>query len=204
MEVSRALLPAIKLHTNVDELLLIDLDAAEGKEPIKPDILKELTKSCLVPITYAGGICSVGQIREMLLSGADKIVINTSSFSNVNLITEAANVFGTQCIVGGVDYKYCDKSGGYVCYSHCGLNKNNTYLIEQVKNLQNAGVGELLITSIEHDGLMEGFDYSTVKLISKLSQVPIIASGGCGGYHHMHQAFQSGADAIAAEVFFVH
>lgn len=192
-------LPAIKVYNmrEVDELILVDIEATkEGKDPDYESI-RDFSRECFVPFCVGGGICNVEQIRQLLRAGADKVSINSAAYENINLITEGAKLFGSQCIVASID---CRKiNGEYHCYSHNGERDTGYLLEEWAKKVVDAGAGEILLTSIELDGTMQGYDTEMIRIVTGLVNVPVIASGGAGSYEHMYQAVaQGGASAVAA------
>lgn len=196
-------LPAIKVYNmrEVDELIFLDIDATNmGREPDYISI-KEFSKECFVPFCVGGGINNIEQIKTLLRCGADKVAINTAAYSNINLISEAANLFGIQCIVVSVDCKK-DK-GEYYCYSHSGTKNTGKRVEEWVQEVEKAGAGEILITSIENDGTMEGYDLGLIERVARNVNIPVIASGGAGNYEDMRKAIQvGGASAVAAASIF--
>lgn len=192
-------LPAIKVYNmrEVDELILVDIEAtSEGKEPDYESI-RDFSRECFVPFCVGGGIRNIEQIRKLLRAGADKVAINSAAYENLELITEGAKLFGSQCIVASID---CRKiNGEYHCYSHNGQ-KDTGYLVEEwAKKVVDAGAGEILLTSVELDGTMEGYDIEMIKKVTDIVNVPVIASGGAGNYEHMYKAVAVGkASAVAA------
>lgn len=196
-------LPAIKVYNmrEVDELILLDIDATEMK--VEPDYMAiaDCSKECFVPLCVGGGIKSVEHIRQLLRVGADKVSINSESYENIGLITDGAKQFGTQCIVSSIDFRRID--GKCICFSHAGK-KNESYEVsEWVKQVEEAGAGELLITSIEADGTMQGYDFELYKYISEIVDIPVIASGGAGSYEDMYRVIaDANVSAVAAASVF--
>lgn len=199
-----SVLPAIKVYDKreVDELIILDITAtAEGRPPDAYSIAN-FAASLSVPLTIGGGITSVAQIAELLKSGADKIAMNTSATVNPSLISEAARYFGTQCVVVSIDARRLD-DGGYHAFSRCGTQDTGRDPVELAKAAADLGAGEILITSIDRDGTMEGYDLDLIEAISSSVGIPVIASGGAGGYRHMVDAvLQGGASAVAAASMF--
>lgn len=198
-----SLLPAVKVynHRDVDELILVDIDANKaGNEPDYESIC-ELGQECFVPLTVGGGITHIDQVQRLLRSGADKVCINTAAHDHPELITEIASRHGIQCIVASVDVR-CNGSG-WTCYSHSGKQNTAREVCSWVRELEERGAGEILITSIENDGLMNGYDIELIKAVTKTVTIPVIASGGAGIYQHMIQAVkEAGASAVAAASIF--
>jgi cyclase len=193
-------LPAVKVYNmrEVDELIIVDITASkEGREPDYESI-SEFSEECFVPLTIGGGIKTVEHVRWLLKSGADKVSINTYAFENPSIISDAADKFGSQCVVGSIDAKK-DSDGKYYCYSFSGSKKTQKEVISWAKDLEKLGAGEILITSIERDGSMLGYDIELIKQVSDNVNIPVIASGGAGNYEDMYKAIVEGkASAIAA------
>lgn len=192
-------LPAIKVYNmrEVDELILVDIEATnEGKDPDYESI-RDFSRECFVPFCVGGGIHNIEQIRKLLRAGADKVAINSAAYDNLELITEGAKLFGSQCIVASIDCRKID--GEHHCYSHNGQTDTGYLVEEWAKKVVDAGAGEILLTSVELDGTMEGYDIELIKKVTDIVNVPVIASGGAGNYEHMHKAVVEGkASAVAA------
>lgn len=189
----------IKIYNSrdVDEILFFDIEKNNSTEQFNIDFIKELTDECSVPITIGGGIKKIKNIDDLLFAGADKISINTELYNNPNLLDEAAKKFGSQTIVVGIDYKEISKNV-FKCTSFSGRKILNKDPAQWIKECENRGAGEFVVTSIDRDGLMKGYDNNMIKKLSSLTSVPIIASGGAGTYDHFFDVFKSGASAAAA------
>ena len=196
------ILPAIKVYNtrDVDELIIVDISATQQNRDLDYGEIRDFAKECFVPLTIGGGINSIVQIKNLLRSGADKIAINTAAYKTPDIIKISSEEFGTQCIVVSIDVKKIQDT--YMCYSHSGTQNTGRNLLEWVQELEHLGAGEVLITSIDCDGTMQGYDYDLIKLIYNTVKIPIICSGGAGNYQHMLEAFQAGADAVAAASIF--
>lgn len=197
-------LPAIKVYNNrdVDELVLVDITASRLQTSPDCDSVRDFSEECFVPFTIGGGITAIDQIRLLLRAGADKVAINTAAYDNPHLVAEASNRFGAQCIVASIDARRLD-DGRYECYSHAGTVATGRDPLEWAKMLTDHGAGEILITSIERDGSMQGYDLRLIARIAHGVTLPVIASGGAGTYEHMRQAIQeAGASAVAAAAMF--
>lgn len=192
-------LPAIKVYNirEVDELILLDINATnKGKEPDYESI-REFSKECFVPFCVGGGIRSTEHIGKLLRSGADKICINTAAYNNTDLIKEGAKLFGSQCIVISIDCKCINEQ--YICYSHNGRVNTGIKLEDWAKNVEDAGAGEIIVTSIDKDGTMQGYDLEMTKKVTEAVNIPVIASGGAGNYNDMYEALAyAHASAVAA------
>lgn len=197
-------MPSIKVYNarDVDELILLDINATEeGREP-DYDSIEDFACECFVPLTYGGGVNDLSVIRKVLLSGADKVAINTVAYLKPDLVKDAAYKFGSQCIVASIDVRK-NESGDYECYSHCGTTGTGRKPVKWAQTLEALGVGEILLTSVERDGTMQGYDCELIQSVSSAVSIPVIASGGAGNYGHMLQALKDGqATAIAAASIF--
>lgn len=197
-------LPAIKVYNrrDVDELILLDVVASiENQQPDYEEI-EELTAECFVPLTYGGGISNLDIIKQVLRAGADKVAINTAAYLDSELIKKASERFGVQCIVVSIDAKLNDV-GIYECFSHSASKATGKELVAWAKECESLGAGELLITNIDRDGTMQGYDIEMIKLVSSAVNIPVIAAGGAGSAEHMLEALQVGnANAVAAASLF--
>ena len=197
-------MPSIKVYNTreVDELILVDITATTSNHQPDYDAISELSSECFVPLTFGGGIQSLDMIRKVLQAGADKVAVNSAAYQNKSLIAEAADRFGSQCVVASIDVKR-ESDGRYQCYSHAGKTPEGKEVTAWAKELEALGAGEILLTSIERDGSMLGYDLDLIKKISEAVQIPVIASGGAGNYQHMLEAIQKGgASAVAAAAIF--
>lgn len=197
-----SVLPQIKIYNmrEVDELIILDISASRNNTNIDFDEIKEFAKHNFIPLTVGGGISKLAHIEELLLIGADKISINSASYTDKKFIKEAVYNFGSQCIVSSIDYKI--KNEKRLCHSISGSVNENKNLIEWIETLQSLGVGEFLLTSIDLDGTMKGYDLELLDIIREKVNIPIIISGGCGSYNDMLNSLNSGADAVAASSIF--
>ncbi len=196
-------LPAIKVYNmrEVDELVLLDISAT--KEGVEPDYksIEEFSKECFVPFAVGGGIKKIEHIKKLLRSGADKVVINTEAYNNQELIREGATKFGNQCIVISIDAKKID--GEYICFSNNGSTNRNISVAEWAKKVESLGAGEIIITSIEKDGTMSGYDFELIKEVVESVSIPVIASGGAGEYEDFYKAIKDyNVSAVAAASIF--
>ena len=197
-------LPAIKVYNtrDVDELILLDISATPEDRP--PDIegLEEIASDCFVPLTVGGGVKSVEHVRDLLFAGADKVCINTALYGDAALLPQAAERFGSQCIVAGIDARRLS-DGRHECYSHCGVKATGKEVSEWARHLEKLGAGEILVTSIEKDGTMQGYDVELVKKVAQAVNIPVIASGGAGEAGDMAKVLtETRAAAVAAASIF--
>lgn len=197
-------LPAIKVYNtrDVDELLLVDIVAS--LESNAPDIesVNDFSNECFVPFTVGGGIAAIDDIQKLLRAGADKISINSAAFSNPSLVEQAAGRFGSQCIVVSIDARRLD-DGSYRCASHSGTLLTDRRPCDWAREMEQRGAGEILITSVDRDGTMAGYDLRLIEQTVRAVNLPVIASGGAGNYEHMRLAIrEAGASAVAAASIF--
>lgn len=193
---------AAEIHQarGVDELIIIDVAATmQGFEP-DYEAVRELTKKCFMPITVGGGIKTIDHVRKLLASGADKVVIGTGVFDDHTLIQKCARKFGSQAVVVAVDAMY--DGYNWQITSHCGSRTHFYSAAAFALDMQNVGAGELIVTGIKNDGMMQGYDLALIRKIAKAVDIPVIANGGAGDYHHMHMALKAGASAVAAGAMF--
>lgn len=197
-------LPAIKVYNQreVDELILVDIVAHDTGDDPDFESVNDFGQDCFVPLTVGGGITNLLQVQRLLRAGADKVGVNTAGYDNPGLVTEIATRFGTQCVVASIDVK-ARQDGGWQCFSHAGQRDAGRDAVEWARELEDRGAGEILITSIERDGTMEGYDLSLIESVTSAVRIPVIASGGAGNYEHMVAAVtQAGASAVAAASIF--
>lgn len=197
-------LPTIQVYNTreVDELVLVDILA--GRDKVEPDYesVEDFSSQCFVPLTVGGGVTNIAQIQLLLRAGADKISINSAAYADPALVDAAAGRFGAQCIVASIDARRLD-DGSHRCFSHAGTVATGRRSDQWAKELEQRGAGEILITSIDRDGTMEGYDLELIETVSRAVNLPVIASGGAGSYEHMRQALQeAGASAVAAASIF--
>jgi cyclase len=195
-------LPSIKVYNtrDVDELILVDITAtSENREPEYLEIAS-FCEECFVPMTVGGGIQTLDHIKKLLRSGADKVCINSQSYQTPDLITQAADKFGSQCVVASVDV--CLRENQWSCASQSGKKIEAMDIVGWCQKLAELGAGEILLTSVERDGTMTGYDLKLIEAVSSSVKIPVIASGGCGSYEDMYQAVCSGASAVAAAAIF--
>lgn len=181
----------------VDELILLDIAATPGGRGPDIDMVSVLAQECFVPLTVGGGITQLDDIRQLLLVGADKVSINSAAYASPDFVTAASNAYGAQCVVAGIDYR-AHADGRRECFSRCGTVAMGRDPVEWAKELERLGAGELQVTSIERDSMMEGYDLRTIGDIAAAVSIPVIASGGAGSYADMVGAISAGASAVSA------
>lgn len=197
-------LPAVKIYNarDVDELILVDITATQENELPDHDSINDFSEECTVPLTVGGGVTNLGHVLSLLHSGADKIAINSAAYTNPSLIDAAASRFGAQCVVASIDVRRTE-TDAYRCFSHAGTQNTGREVLDWARELAERGAGEILLTSIDRDGTMSGYDLKLVERIAKAVDIPVIASGGAGNYQHMIDVIQqAGASAVAAASIF--
>jgi len=185
---------------NVDELILLDIDASKEHRGIDLHTVEAVASECFMPLTVGGGINTCDDISKTLKAGADKVALNTVLFEKPDFFKEAVSVFGSQCIVASIDIKK-GPSGEYILYSHSGKNINFS-LPECLKFLMGSRVGEILLNNVDADGVMGGYDLRLIGYVSKLTNIPLIAAGGAGSPGDCGLAVKAGASAVAAASIF--
>jgi imidazole glycerol-phosphate synthase subunit HisF len=180
----------------VDELCFLDIRASkEGRAP-NLKILQEISDECFMPLSYGGGITTFEQAKKIFGIGFEKIILNTQAFYNPKLITEISTHFGVQAVVVSVDFKKLSQH--YSVYINDGKEKIKEDVLAYIKRLENAGAGEILLTSIDREGTWAGFDVDFTKYITGNTKLPVIAHGGCGSISDIENVVkQGGASAVA-------
>ncbi|WP_372802675.1 imidazole glycerol phosphate synthase subunit HisF [Lutibacter sp.] len=194
-------LAEIYAKKGADELVFLDITATEQKRKTLIDLVLKVAEKVNIPFTVGGGISSVEDVELLLNSGADKVSINSSAVKNPQLISDLASKFGSQCIVVAIDAKQID--GEWMVHLVGGKVSTEIKLFDWVKKVEQLGAGEILFTSMDHDGTKNGFANEALAYLSELVNIPIIASGGAGKIQHFTDVFLKGkADAaLAASVF---
>ena len=185
-----------------DEICFLDITASHEKRKAMLEVVKKTTQNCFIPITVGGGVSNLEDINNLLLSGADKVSINTAAVKNMNFIKDASKKFGAQCIVVAVDAKKVSEEKWEV-FTHGGRNKTGIDAIEYAKIAQSNGAGEILLTSMDKDGTKSGYDLSLLKEITSSLSIPVIASGGVGNLDHLYDGVKKGGASalLAASIF---
>jgi cyclase len=197
-------LQAVKVYNarEVDELIFVDIVASSEDSQIEADVIRDFADECFVPLTVGGGIKDLATIQKLLRTGADKVCINTAAYANPKIIESVASKFGTQCITSSIDARRVG-NGQFECFSHSGSQPTGRTPTSWARELVDRGAGEILITSIEKDGTMTGYDLDLIAAVASSVNVPVIASGGAGNSDHMRLAIQEGgASAVAAASIF--
>ncbi len=185
-----------------DELMFLDITAShEGRRPIH-EVIARTAEVCFMPLSVGGGVRTVADARALLLSGADKVSINTAAVENPDLLAACADAFGSQAVVAAVDAKQVE-SGRWNIFTYGGRKDTGIDAVEYARLAVEKGAGEILLTSMDRDGAKNGYDTVLLKAVSGAVTVPVIASGGAGSTDHMVDAVKSGgADAVLAASIF--
>ena len=185
-----------------DEICFLDITASNENRETIINIIKKTAKNCFVPLTVGGGIRTIRNITDLLLAGADKVSINTAAVNDINLVVDASKKFGSQCIVVAIDAKNISKNKWEV-FTHGGRKKTNIDVVEFSKKIEKAGAGEILLTSMDRDGTKLGYDIELLKMVTKNTNIPVIASGGVGTLDHLYDGINTGGASavLAASIF---
>lgn len=185
-----------------DELTFLDITASSDDRGILFKIIEQVASQVFIPLTVGGGVREVGDVRNLLNAGADKVSINTSAVVNPQLIADAAGRYGSQCIVVAIDAKQIAENRWEV-FTHGGRKATGLDAIEWAQKMQQLGAGEILLTSMDQDGQKKGFDLKLTRAVSDAVGIPVIASGGVGNLQHLADGVvQGGADAVLAASIF--
>ncbi|SFA70256.1 cyclase [Acetitomaculum ruminis DSM 5522] len=186
-----------------DELVFLDITASSDKRSTVAELVRAVAKQVFIPFTVGGGIRTVEDFKTILREGADKISINSAAINRPELIAEAADKFGSQCVVVAIDAKRRADGSGWNIYKNGGRIDVGIDALEWAKKVTDLGAGEILLTSMDCDGTKAGYDIELTKAVSELVSVPVIASGGAGNCQHFYDALITGkADAaLAASLF---
>ncbi len=186
-----------------DELVFLDITASSDGRKTTVDLVREVASKVFIPFTVGGGIRTIEDFKVLLREGADKISVNSAAIMNPNLISEAADKFGSQCVVVAIDAKRRSDGSGWNIYKNGGRIDMNIDAVEWAKKACELGAGEILLTSMDGDGTKAGYDLELTRAIADSVSIPVIASGGAGNMEHFYDAFtKGGADAaLAASLF---
>lgn len=185
-----------------DELVFLDITASSDARKTVIDMVSRVAENVFIPFTVGGGIRTVDDFKEILRAGADKISVNSAAINNPNLVAEAADKFGSQCVVVAIDAKR-RPDGGWNIYKNGGRVDMGIDAVEWAKKVCDLGAGEILLTSMDCDGTKAGYDIELTRQITDIVNVPVIASGGAGKMEHFEDAFtKANADAVLAASLF--
>lgn len=186
-----------------DELVFLDITATNENRDTMVKYVEEVAKNIFIPFTVGGGIRSREDMKNILRAGADKCSLNSAAVRNIDLVSECSNAFGDQCVVLAVDGKLREDKSGWNVVINGGRIDTGIDVVSWVKDCVKKGAGEILLTSMDADGTKDGFDLPMLKAVKKAVNVPVIASGGCGGLEDFYEVFkENSADAaLAASIF---
>jgi cyclase len=185
-----------------DELTFLDITASSDDRDLILHIIEDVASQVFIPLTVGGGVREVDDVRRLLNAGADKVSINTSAVTNPQLVADAANKYGSQCIVVAIDAKR-GESGNWEVFTHGGRRATGLDAVEWAKKMQALGAGEILLTSMDRDGTKVGFDLPLTRAVSDAVSIPVIASGGVGSLQDLADGIVQGhADAVLAASIF--
>ncbi len=190
-------------EAGADELVFLDITASSDARQIQIDMVRKVAETIFIPFTVGGGIRTVEDFRMILREGADKIAINSAAIMNPSLISEAADRFGSQCVVVAIDAKKREDGSGWNIYKNGGRVDMGMDAVEWALQVDKLGAGEILLTSMDCDGTKDGYDLALTRTISEQVTIPVIASGGAGSMEHFYEVLTEGkADAaLAASLF---
>ncbi|MFC4680936.1 imidazole glycerol phosphate synthase subunit HisF [Exiguobacterium aestuarii] len=185
-------------ESGADELVFLDITASTERRQTMLDVVSAVARKVFIPLTVGGGIRSLEDISSLLKAGADKVSLNTLAVESPSLIREAADRFGSQCIVVAIDVKFED--GAYYVYTYGGKQKTELLAVEWAKQVAALGAGELLVTSMNQDGKQNGYDLTILEQLREVVDIPIIASGGAGNAEHVVEALEKVDAALLASI----
>ncbi len=186
-----------------DELVFLDITATSDNRSTVEDMVRRVAEKVFIPFTVGGGIRTVDDFRALLLAGADKISVNSAAVKRPELLSEAADRFGSQCVVCAIDAKRRENGSGWEVYTAGGRYNTHIDALEWAAKAEKMGAGEILLTSMDADGTKKGYDLELTRAVSENASVPVIASGGAGELSHFYDAFTKGAaDAVLAAGLF--
>jgi cyclase len=185
-----------------DELVFLDITAShEGRSTMR-EVVERTADACFMPLTVGGGIRTVGDVRSMLLAGADKVSMNTAALDNPDLVNRSAEGFGSQCVVVAIDARR-DGSGGWLVHTHGGRRPTAWQAVDWAREVERRGAGEILLTSMDSDGTKKGYDLELTAAVGEAVGIPVIASRGAGDIAHRAEVLGRGrADAVLAASIF--
>jgi cyclase len=186
---------------SVDELLFIDIEASKEERTALLHVIEEVSKELFIPFCVGGGIRDIDTIRMLLRAGADKVSICSAAFEDHHFIRQAVKIFGSQCIVVCIDFKKIGDE--YIVYTHSGIKETSKNVIDYVNELNELNVGEIMLNSIDRDGMMVGYELEILKKVVEMTNIPVIALGGVGKLADFADAFTiAGVSAVSAASIF--
>jgi len=187
---------------DADELVFLDISASHEGRAFLLDTLRDVAQNCFVPLTAGGGVRTLSDIKELLSAGADKVSVNSYALENPEFIKEAAEMFGNQCIIVSIDVRK-NAQGNYEVYTERGTRQTGRDAVEWAREVTRLGAGEILLTSIDKEGTMAGYDLPLVRAVASAVTIPVIANGGAGNRQHLADVLESThTQAVAASSIF--
>lgn len=199
-----SVLQSVKVYSlrEVDELVFLDIAATPAGRRPDFQLIDDIADECFMPLTVGGGVRTLADVRELLAVGADKVALNTAAAEQPTLVSEASQAFGAQCVVVSIDARR-QPDGRYEVFTHCGTRATGLAAADYARKMEQLGAGEILLTSIDRDGTMQGYDLQLVREVAQSVTIPVIASGGAGTYEHMEEVLRTTeAAAVAAASMF--
>lgn len=196
---------AVKIFNDLkaDELVFLDISATAEDHAIPLGLISQISEEAFMPFSVGGGIKNIDDINKIIEQGAEKVVLNTHALSNPNIIKESSEYFGSQSITISIDVKK-NMFGEYAVFTHNGKVKADLDIIDWVKQVSDLGAGEIIINSIDNDGIMNGYDLKLIEIVSSAVSIPVVSCGGAGSFKDFNLAINHGAHAVAAGSFFVY
>ena len=186
-----------------DELVFLDITSSSDAREIKANMVRKVAETVFIPFTVGGGIRTIEDFKMILREGADKVAVNSAAILNPSLVSEAADKFGSQCVVVAIDAKRRPEGDGWTIYKNGGRVDMEKDAVEWAMEAERLGAGEILLTSMDCDGTKDGYDIELTRTISENVSIPVIASGGAGTKEHFYEALTDGkADAVLAASLF--
>jgi imidazole glycerol-phosphate synthase subunit HisF len=194
---------AIKIFNDfeADELVFLDIDATKEGRVISKEFVKKISEEAFMPFAVGGGITKINEIKELFSAGAEKVIIGSKAIENMEFIKEASEVFGSQSIIVCIDVKKIGKE--HRVFIRNGEIEIKKELKKVIEELEKSGVGEIIVNSIDQDGMMEGYDLGLISQVSKITSVPLIALGGAGSMLDLNKAITQGASAVSCGSLFI-
>jgi len=194
---------AVKIFNEkeVDEICILDITASRKKEPPNYELVKEIEYEAFMPLSYGGGLNDIDQVTRILQSGAEKVIFNTAIHTNPQLIKQTAEKFGASGTVVSIDVKR--RANEYYAFVLNGTVETGFTAVEMAKRVEILGAGEIILTSIDREGMKQGYDINLIEQVSQAVQIPVIANGGAGNKTHFQMAIHAGASAVTAGTYFV-
>ncbi len=190
-------------RAGADELVFLDITASSDARDIKVNLVRKVAETVFIPFTVGGGIRSIEDFKMILREGADKVAVNSAAILNPSLVSEAADKFGSQCVVVAIDAKRRENGSGWTIYKNGGRIDMKMDAVEWAMEAERLGAGEILLTSMDCDGTKDGYDTLLTRTVSDNVSIPVIASGGAGKKEHFYDALTEGrADAVLAASLF--